>query len=58
MTEFRIALDPTVSAFYERIAVQAGLPPERVLADALFRMAGELSREALRRSGSKTREQV
>ena len=47
MPEFRIVLEPAASALYERIAAQASLPTEQVLADALFRLAGELSVEAL-----------
>jgi hypothetical protein len=33
--------------FYTRIALSAGKPLEQVLADALFKLAGELSMEAL-----------
>ena len=47
MTQVTIQLDPTVALFYQRIASSAGLPLEQVLADALFKLAGELSLEAL-----------
>ena len=40
-------LDPYVVDFYRRIAQNHGLPLEQVLADALFKLAGELSLEAL-----------
>lgn len=34
--------------FYRKVSQQAGgLPPERVMADALFKLAGELSLNAL-----------
>ena len=42
-----IELDAATAAFYARVAQSAGLTPERVLADALFKLAGELSLEAL-----------
>ncbi len=48
MVSVTIALDPLVAAFYQRVAHQAQLPVETVLADALFKLAGELSLEAAR----------
>lgn len=47
MPEYRIVLDAPVGAFYARVAADAGLSTEQVLADALFRLAGELSLQAL-----------
>ena len=47
MTQVCIQLDPAVALFYSRIARAAGLTLEQVLADALFKLAGELSLEAL-----------
>ena len=47
MTTITLALDPATLQFYQRVAVRAGLPVEQVLADALFKLAGELSLEAL-----------
>lgn len=44
-----VQLDDTVAQFYSRIAAAAGLTLEQVLRDALFKLAGELSLEALRR---------
>ena len=41
-----ITLEPVVCAFYQQLAWQADLPLETVLADALFKLAGELSLEA------------
>ena len=46
MRTFTIELDAATAAFYARVAQSAGLTPERVLADALFKLAGELSLEA------------
>jgi len=47
MTEVTLQLENAVTLFYERIAESAGLPLEQVLCDALFRLAGELSLQAL-----------
>ena len=50
MVTLTIQLDPLVAGFYERVAAASQLPLEAVLEDALFKLAGELSLEALRRS--------
>lgn len=42
-----LTLDPVVVAFYSRMAMAVGLSLEEVLADALFKLAGELSLEAI-----------
>ena len=47
MTEITLQLEPTVVLFYTRIADSVGMPLETVLRDALFKLAGELSLEAL-----------
>jgi hypothetical protein len=47
MTEVTLLLEPAVVLFYKRIADSLGIPLETVLADALFKLAGELSLEAL-----------
>ena len=47
MEEFLIRLDPITARFYDRIARSADLTTEQVLQDALFKLAGELSLEAL-----------
>ena len=55
MTTIPIVLDAATLRFYERVAENAGLPMEQVLRDALFKLAGELSLEALaRRSRNQT----
>ena len=47
MREVTLLLEPAVALFYPRIADRAGVPLEQVLADALFKLAGELALEAL-----------
>ncbi len=49
MVTVTLTLDPAVAAFYAQVAQQVGLPLETVLRDALFKLAGELSLEALRK---------
>ncbi len=47
MTQVTLYLDPAVVSFYSRIAGTAQISLEQVLSDALFKLAGELSLEAL-----------
>ena len=47
MTQVTLFLEPAVALFYTQIAKQAGVSLEQVLTDALFKLAGELSLEAL-----------
>lgn len=56
MPKFTVTLDPATAAFYQSVARCAGLPEEQVLADALFKLAGELSLEALQRKKTQTKE--
>ena len=51
MQQVTLLLEPNVALFYTRIAENAGIPLEKVLSDALFKLAGELSLKAI----SKTR---
>lgn len=48
MTQVTITLDPTVLHFYNHVACAAGMTLEQVLSDTLFKLAGELSLEALK----------
>ena len=48
MIPVTIPLEPTVVRFYAHIAALSGLPLEQVLSDALFKLAGELSLEAMK----------
>jgi len=50
MTQVSILLDPAVIAFYRRLAEAVHIPLEQVLSDALFKLAGELSLEAINRN--------
>ena len=50
MKHVTISLDSTVALFYERIALVNGITLEQVLSDALFKLAGELSLNALRQN--------
>ena len=47
MVELTLQLEPALVLFYTRIALRCGIPLEQVLRDALFKLAGELSLEAL-----------
>lgn len=49
MVQITITLDNTTAAFYQHVSGLAGLPLETVLSDALFKLAGELSLEAMKR---------
>ena len=48
MVQVVLLLDPATASFYQRIAQAAARPLEQVLADALFKLAGELALEALK----------
>lgn len=50
MVTITLAIDSATAIFYRRIAEAAGLPLETVLADALFKLAGELALESLHKS--------
>ena len=54
MIPVTILLAPSVVDFYTHIAQAAGLPLEQVLSDALFKLAGELSLEAMQRKAPST----
>ena len=47
MTAVTLFLEPSVALFYATIAQDAGVSLEQVLTDALFKLAGELSLEAI-----------
>lgn len=50
---YSVALDPSAASLYQKIADAAHLPVEQVLADALYRLAGSLSVEALLKNRGK-----
>ena len=47
MTPVTILLETAVVSFYQHLADAVQIPLEQVLSDALFKLAGELSLEAL-----------
>ena len=50
MERYEITLDPAAAAFYNKVSEKIGKPTEQVLADALYKLAGELSVEAILRA--------
>ncbi len=53
MREVNLKIEDFLYDFYRRIGQQAGgLPPEKVMSDALFKLAGELSLNALHKKGN------
>ena len=51
MISVTVTLEPAVALFYTNIAQAAQLSLEQVLSDALFKLAGELSLEAMHAAG-------
>lgn len=49
MIPFTVNLDEAAARFYRQVADMTGQRVETVLADSLFKLAGELSLEALSR---------
>ena len=48
MKTVTLALDDTLYEFYQKVGETAGgLSPQKVMADALFKLAGELSLKAI-----------
>lgn len=54
MPQFTVTLDASTAAFYAGVARRAGRSEEQVLSDALFKLAGELSLEAICRKNRRT----
>lgn len=50
METVTLILDPATAGFYQELARRAGVSLEQALADALFKLAGELSLQALHRA--------
>ena len=50
--QISIVLEPVVAQFYANIAKSSGKALEQVLKDALFRLAGELSLQAIGKPGA------
>ena len=51
MVQVTLLLEPAVALFYTNIAQSANISLEQVLSDALFKLAGELSLEAIQSAG-------
>ncbi len=51
MNQVTLILEPSVALFYTKVAQNAGISLEQVLTDALFKLAGELSLEAIHNKG-------
>ena len=49
MTEVTLQLDSAAVLLYRRIAQMQGISLEQVLSDALFKLAGELSLQAIQK---------
>ena len=47
MKEYRIAVDDAAALFYEQVGKMANMPPEKIMATALLRLAGQISAEAI-----------
>ena len=47
MPTYRVSLEPAAARLYRAVARNGGRSVEEVLSDALFKLAGELSLEAL-----------
>ncbi|MBR5311153.1 MAG: hypothetical protein IKU42_08550 [Oscillospiraceae bacterium] len=47
MKEYKIRIDDAAAKFYETIARRTETKPERVMAETLFKVAGELSLKAV-----------
>ena len=58
MIPITVLLDEKTAEFYARIAAHAGRSLETVLSDSLFKLAGELSLEALAAAGRSGREKT
>lgn len=47
MKKITIIVNDYLYEFYRKVGVQAGRKPEQVMSDALFKLAGELSLNAI-----------
>ena len=45
MKRVKLEIDPLVYEFYKKIGENVGLKPEQVMADALFKLAGDLAQQ-------------
>lgn len=51
MKQITLTMEESLYNFYKKVGQQAGgLPPEKVMSDALFKLAGELALNALHKN--------
>ena len=53
MESITLRLRPETAAFYREVAKRAGVSVEQAAADALFKLAGELSLQALAKAAGR-----
>ena len=59
MKRVEILVEESLYEFYRKVGAQAGgLPAERVMADALLKLAGELSLQALEKAAAVRKEKT
>ena len=47
LKQYKIVLEPAAAKFYETLARRTGTLPEKIMAETLFKFAGELSVKAI-----------
>ena len=47
MKEYHISVDDAAALFYEQVGRKANMAPEKIMAKALFKLAGQISAEAI-----------
>lgn len=47
LKKYLLEMDPAAAKFYETLARRTGTAPEKIMAETLFRFAGELSVKAV-----------
>ena len=50
MTQVFLYMDDATLSFYQKLSQWTGIPLEQVLSDALFKLAGELSLQAIKKA--------
>ncbi|MGN0629621.1 MAG: hypothetical protein ACI4IW_08355 [Oscillospiraceae bacterium] len=47
MKRYTLEVDPAAAKFYERVGEIASMPAEKIMEEALFKLAGELAAKAV-----------
>ena len=58
MESITLRMSPETAAFYREVARRAGVSVEQAAADALFKLAGELSLQALAKAAGRNEPRV